>query len=439
MKVLQRCNTAACIATLVILGVVLLCAPSAANGQAYLYNRSKVLTGNGPAGIAVADFNHDHKLDLGVTISYDNSVSVSLKLSDGSFSNGVAYPTGQTPSAVVTSDFRGDGRIDLAVINNYNGSGNPGAVSILLGNGNGTFQAHVDYFVGNSPTGIVTGDVNEDGKLDIAVLNEYDSTVSILLGNGDGTFQSQTTVSVGSGPTSIAIGDSNGDRKADLVTTNIGSGTVSILLSQSNGSFTRVDSRAPISSPDNSRVVTGDFNGDGKLDVVISSSSRQELFMLLGEGTGSLQAPIAIQNVPVDAISNLVAADFNHDGRLDLAAAGGNGTGGIVVALGKGDGTFEKPIISPADSILVLFATDLNGDGRLDLISAYYGGSVGLLLGKGDGTFSTPKRVILAQTPVGVEKVRSTEHPPGCEITAPSFLLSLSAKRWLAQPVLWVG
>jgi hypothetical protein len=402
MKIIRQLNVLRAVNLLILAGIFVFVG-STAVAQKYLFDHAELVTGNGPAGVVVTDFNNDHRLDLAVTNSYDATVSILLGERNGAFATGMTYATGATPVALVTADFRGNGKVDLAIVNENEGSGTNGSVSILLGNGNGTFKIHVDYPVGNFPVGIVAADFNGDGKIDLAVVNDYDSTVSILLGNGDGTFQSQTIVQVGTGPTSLGSGDFNGDGKVDLVTSNVGSATVSALLNEGNGSFTRVDSPSPLSGPDTSMLVTGDFNGDGKLDVVVSSRIYQQLFLLLGEGNGSLGTPSTIPTAPFDPVTALVVGDFNHDGKLDLASGGYDEVGGIVVSLGKGDGTFKLPVVSPCGPIGAMAVADVNGDGQLDLIAANQSNSVGLFLGEGDGTFSIPKPVALAKAVYGVD------------------------------------
>jgi hypothetical protein len=339
-----------------------------AQAQNYLFDRAGFATGNDPAGVVVADFNHDRRLDLAVTNFVDNTVAVLLGTLGGGFAAKVDYATGLSPAALVAADFRGDGKVDLAVVNENDGTGDPGTVSILLGNGDGTFQTHVDYPVGNYPVGIVAADFNGDGKIDLAVVNDTDRTVSILFGNGDGTFQSQTLVSVGTEPTSLGSGDFNGDGRVDLITSNVSAGTGTVLLSKGDGSFTGVDSSTGILAPDFSALAVGDFNRDRKLDVVVSSISSG-LFLLLGKGDGSFQSPVAISGSTPDAIHFVLAADFNRDGNLDLAEEGV--VGAIFVLLGKGDGTFQEPMISlqgGATTATALGSADINGDGALDLL-----------------------------------------------------------------------
>ena len=133
---------------------------------------------------------------------------------------------------MAVGDFNGDGKADLAVAN-Y-GSDN---VSVLLGNGNGTFQAAVNYAAGTSPHSVAVGDFNGDGKADLAVANYGSNNVSVLLGNGNGTFQAAVNYAAGTSPCSVAVGDFNGDGKADLAVANYGSNNVSVLLGNGNGTF----------------------------------------------------------------------------------------------------------------------------------------------------------------------------------------------------------
>jgi hypothetical protein len=378
-----------------------------AQAQSYLFDHAGLATGNEPVGVIVADFNHDHRLDFAVTNFADNTVSVFLGTRSGGFTARVDYATGLSPAALVSADFRGDGKADLAIVNEYDGTGDPGTVSILLGNGDGTFQTHVDYPVGNYPVGIVVADFNGDGKIDLAVVNDTDSTVSILFGNGDGTFQPQTLVSVGPEPTSLGSGDFNGDGKVDLITSNVGAGTVTVLLNKGNGSFTRLDSSTGILPPDFSALAVGDYNRDRKLDVTVSSISSG-LFLLLGNGDGSFQPPVAIPGSTPDNIHFLLAEDFNHDGKLDLVEEGVAGV--VFVLLGNGDGTFRRQVYSflGVDVTATSFASaDINGDGLPDLVAVSE--SLQVLLGKGDGTFAIPATVLLAHEPYFPDAALATD------------------------------
>jgi FG-GAP-like repeat len=371
---------------------------SLSQGQTYTYNHASFVAGSGPAGITTADFNHDGRVDVAVSNYYDNTVSILLGTRGGAFLPKVDYPTGLTPEALLTADFRGNGRTDLAVVNAYDGSATPGSVSILLSNGNGAFKSHVDYPVGNYPVGIAVGDFNGDNKLDLAVVNDYDSTVSILFGKGDGTFQSQIVIPVGMEPTSIGVGDFNGDKKADLVTSNAG-GTMTVLLSKGDGTFARVDSPNDITPTNFTELVVSDFNQDHKLDVVISSINGPLMF-LQGNGDGSFEPPVAIPGSVPDNLHFLLGADVNHDGKEDVIE---EGIGGILFVFESiGDGTFRKPVSVPITAYwtaTTFSAADVNGDGKVDLVVAdSNNNSVDVLLGAGNGTFAPSTAVVLPAT-----------------------------------------
>src|ERR1700688_4879036 len=194
-----------------------------------------------PTSLAVGDFNGDGNLDLAVAYCNDSfpttqpgAVEILLGNGDGTFNLAAASPaTGNTPTAIATSDFNGDGNLDLAI---PNGSSN--TVTILLGNGNGTFTAAASPATGNSPSSLVVGDFNGDGKPDLAVTNALDNTVTILLGDGDGTFKAAASPVTGNKPSAIAAGDFNGKGKVDLAVANAAGNTITILLGNGDGTFT---------------------------------------------------------------------------------------------------------------------------------------------------------------------------------------------------------
>jgi len=320
---------------------------------------------------------------------------------NAAFASPVSYATGTSPFALIAADLRGNRQIDLVTVNMPNGIDQPGTLSVLLGNGNGTFQAHVDYSVGDFPVGIVAGDFNDDGKTDLAIANKFDNTISVLYGNGDGTFQTQALVDIGSEPASIGIGDFNGDGKADLIASCVGSGVVTVLLNTGGGSFARVDSSTGLFGPDRSLVVTGNFTSPGTLDAVISSEIQAQIYLLKGQGNGSFGPPTAVQKTSAGEVYSLLAADINHDGKPDLAS-GSVGFTQFSVLFGKGSGEFSAPIVSPIFAIESIVLADINGDGFLDLLAPEEGlSSVAVVLGNGKGQFGLPKTDNLSGTAYG--------------------------------------
>jgi FG-GAP-like repeat/Protein of unknown function (DUF1573)/FG-GAP repeat len=372
-------------AFLIVVTATVAFVPSLARAQVYLYGRADFPGGVDPAGVVVADFNGDGRLDFAVTNS-QNQVSILLGSANGGFTVGGTFATGSYPTALVAADFNGDKKIDLAVIN-----ANSGTISILLGNGDGTFQSHVDYAVGQSPAGIVAADFDGDGHVDLATLSTSDSAVAVLLNNGDGSFEVQALIPVASAPTLLAGGDVNGDGKVDLITcnNNYTSATITVLLSKGNGTFTQVESPAP---PFAAALAVGDFTHNGKLDVVIAGDYA--LYISLGNGDGTFQNPGAISNAPqIQYGSSVLAGDFNHDGKLDIAFSG------LWVMLGNGNGTFKNPFLSDTGSTPMVVA-DINGDGEPDIVAMENSGTIPVLLGNGDGSFMNVHSVAQA-TPAG--------------------------------------
>ncbi|MGH9774785.1 MAG: FG-GAP-like repeat-containing protein [Candidatus Acidiferrales bacterium] len=318
-------------------------------------------TGKGPRGVAAADFNGDKKPDLAVVNQTDNTVSILLGNGDGTFGAKTDFPTGKTPVAIATGDFNADGKIDLAIVNHADNT-----VSILLGNGDGTFGPKKDFPTGAGPSAIVTGDFNGDGKTDLAITNQTDNTVSILLGNGDGTFQPKKDFPTGTSPVAVAAADFNGDGHVDLAVANQSANTVSILLGKGDGTFGAKTDFPTGAGPD--AVSATDLNGDGFIDLVVANGTDNTISSLLGHGDGTFatQLTFATGNDP-DAI---IVGDFNIDGRPDVVTA--NFTDNTIsILLGVGDGTFVPHFdIQAGTGPVALTTADFNGDSRPDVAIA---------------------------------------------------------------------
>jgi len=302
------------------------------------------------------------------------------------FAPAVNYAVGTTPAGVAVADFNGDGKADLASPNV-----NSATVSVLLGNGDGTFGAANSYAAGDTTERIAVGDFNGDGKIDLGVDNIVLDAINVLLGNGDGSFAAPVAYPAGDSPRTVIVADFNGDGKADLATASSANSKIAVLLGNGDGTF-----QAPLLAAANgvpNAVAAGDFDGDGKIDLA-SSDGAGGVDVLLGNGDGTFAAPVyyGAGNLPRGAVA---AADVNEDNVPDLLV-GASGTE-IAVLLGKGDGTFGDAVTFPAEGApRAILVADLDGDDNVDLVTNDSDGFVKVLPGRGDGTFGTP-----AEYPVG--------------------------------------
>jgi hypothetical protein len=352
---------------------------AAAASDGPLFGGAQFGTGSRPISVAIADLNSDGAPDLAVANSYSDDVSVLLGNGAGSFQAEQRFGTGWKPSSIAIADLNGDGAPDLAVATSENSE-----VSVLLGNGDGTFQAEQRFGAGTWPSSIAIVDLNGDGAPDLAVANGRSDDVSVLLGNGDGSFQTQQRFGTGRYPGSIAIADLNGDGAPDLGVVNLDSNDVSVLLGNGSGSF-QAEQRVGAGQHPTSIAIT-DLNGDGAPDLAVTNGASDDVSVLMGNGAGGFQAEQRFG--AGDGPSSVAIADLNGDGAADLAVAN-RSSDDVSVLLGNGAGSFlaEQHFDAGSDPYSIAIA-DLNDDGAPDLAVANLDSSdVSVLLGNGAGSF----------------------------------------------------
>ncbi|MBC7695808.1 MAG: VCBS repeat-containing protein [Burkholderiales bacterium] len=311
--------------------------------------------------IESADFNSDGINDLVVTNTHLSTVSVLLGLGAGQFSPAVNFTVGLYPKGVATGDFNGDSKIDLAVTND-----NSADVSVLLGTGTGSFSSAVNYLGNSNPNAITVNDFNGDGYSDFAFVCSTGNSLFIRLGNASGTLPSGGAYSVGNFPISVNSGDFNGDGKMDLVTANKTTNSVSVLINNGTGSFlSAVNYTTSISGNSPTYVLTGDFNGDTKIDLgVACASSYISIFNGTGSGTFLSSVNYSVGAIPFSIIKD----DYNNDGRIDLLVAHTNSTF-FSILMSTPSGTFSPAINYPIGQTQgAICSTDLNGDGKKDIV-----------------------------------------------------------------------
>ncbi len=336
--------------------------PVAPTTSTIYVNTQNATTGTGPLGIAAGDFNKDGKLDLAVSNTTAGTVSILLGNGDGTFQTQTTFNAGTSPYGIAVTDLDGDGNLDLVI-----GSLST-TITLARGSGTGTFTT--TSLTGlSSPAYPAIADINAGGKVDMAVANIGTSTIKVFSSNGSGGFQAPTTLTPPGTITSLILADFSGDGKLDIAAADSTTGNVDVFLGNGNLGFGTVTSFAAVASP--RTMAAGDFNKDGKLDLVVASNGGGGIALLTGTGTGTFNAASSI--VATGDFNAITAGDFNNDGNLDIITLSSDGT--LQAWFGNGDGTFQAPLtISTGDAgnqiALGNFATPGGLDAAVPTINA---------------------------------------------------------------------
>ncbi len=383
-------------------------ATQAANG-AYSFNQRKALHTEANALtdeynriIASTSFNGIKMLDgsgtsLSVQLGYGASGNITAAVGvdaarttgDGTFATAVNKADGSaTVYDTAAADYNGDGNLDYALVYST-------AAQIFLGNGDGSFNGGTAYTVAaGSHYSLSQGDINRDGYLDLITPNSTGTNFSVLLGNANGSFSAYVSYASGiaGGLNRSYLGDVNGDGYLDAISTGLsGTQRIGVALANSNGSFKAgSDFAAGVGGTDT--LAVADYNNDGRADIAVGDFTAQFINVFLSAGDGTFASAISV-GTPGAIGGRTFAGDVNNDGNMDILGTDTTGTGSVHVLLGNGNGSFSHTRYSSigADPVNVTFA-DFNGDGINDIATSDNGGAfVNVLLNNGNGTFGASR------------------------------------------------
>jgi len=364
----------------------------------------RILADQHPDSVVPGDFNRDGHADLAVGIGCTDTGDTFCQQSDvvvlegdgtGAFSPAARFTVPGIAFDLATADFDGDGRLDLAVQNGRENSSTVLEMSILLGNGDGTFGAPTQYGdIGRGRGQILAADFDADGRPDVALIACCNSrNVSFLLNTGNGSF-SESFPRVGYNAVGLAAGDADGDGHLDLAVANFDSDDVSILRGDGRGGFAPAVQVPAGNGPGS--LALADVDRDGRLDLTVGNELSGTVLTRFGNGDGTFGTPA--RAIAGTYPQDLVFGDFDHDGHADLAVTQAWTffdpiTGGVSLLPGLGDGTFGAQTTLAADPGRgPALAADLNGDGVTDLaVGNLPDGGLSVFLSRGDGTFD-PER-----------------------------------------------
>ena len=344
--------------------------PQTSTGQNYE-------AGTAPYSLTAAPLDGpDNGADLIVSNHNSENLSILLNKGDGTFQPATTIATGKAPTAVITADFTGLGKRDLAIA-----LSGQDAILILLNQGNGEFQEPLKIAVTQGPGSLAAADFNGDGRDDLIVASLAAHNATLLLSKDEDDWAAPEKLELGYVPFFVTTADLNNDGNPDFITCPWQrSGPTQLGIYLGNGDGTFAEAKRFHAGQNAYQVATGDFNHDGKLDLVTANNFSRGAHVLLGLGDGNFQTAT---NYPIGDCSAVIAGDFNHDGHTDFAVTN-SVEAKITVMLGKGDGTFPaKQDFPVARGPVMLAVADFDRDGQRDLVTANTtANSVTVLLGK---------------------------------------------------------
>jgi hypothetical protein len=406
--------------------------PLAGDGQGTFRQTPSQATGTNAVSVALADFNNDGKLDAVTANENTNSVSVRFGNGTNTFGNATNFAAGNRPFWVATGDLNGDNKPDIVTANFL------ASLSVLINDGTGSFGAPTTVGLGSPPSNpsyVTVADVNNDNKQDLLAIRANIFAITVLLGNGNGTFSAPVDHATGPNPESLALGDFNGDNKVDLA---VADNHFSILLGDGLGGFAApVTTNFGVNSGP-SEIVAADFNGDNKLDLALANMFTNDVSVMLGNGNATF-APRVNFAVGVRPVS-LKAGDFNGDGLVDLVS-GNNSSSDITLLVGNGGGSFTRIKNWAVPSLPNALALgDVDKDGNTDVVTVGFNTLAVFLSQCGDGAV-TPAALLsiddptIAEGNAGVSPVNFTVslNAPSAQTVTVKFITSALTAQGVAD------
>jgi hypothetical protein len=387
-----------CSIAVILVFAAAFCAP--ANAQLQIRTDTTFLWSGGDGALAIGDFNHDGKMDVALV---SKELDIFLGKGDGTFHVPIriAIPGEDGLNSITLADFNGDGQIDIALTGGGSHTGDL-HVSVLFGNGDGTFTLSQTLSVQAYPNYINAADLNNDGKPDLVVMT--DRSLTAFLNNGNGTFGAAKAMDFGKNIAlnGMGVGDFNRDGIPDVALSNsYSNGEIAIFLGNGDGTFTEAVKYTGVDGG-NGPIAVGDFRGIGVLDLAVAPYLNNLVEIYLGNGDGTFQAPVFY---PSDSGFSITTADMNGDGKLDLVLdnlVNIPGDGDVVILLGNGDGTFQPQEVFFTGILPDYVAVgDMNGDGMPDVMNMVRGGDMFTLLNTGTVNFLPTTAVTFASQLIG--------------------------------------